>query len=113
MTTNKNLTVAAQEEAKPFNPPSKTATVFPNGEVYEVGREAGAAAPDEGDDKRRLDWLETMVVNVRVDLPYGSHDLFWASPEEQDAGPSGPSDIRARIDAAMSAAPASQRGQGS
>jgi hypothetical protein len=51
-----------------------------------------------------MDWLEKQVVNVRAPLRYGSRDMFWASPEEVDGGPDGPSDLRARIDAAQAAA---------
>lgn len=66
----------------------------------ELPADAAAAAPA---DAERLDWLETMVVNVRQPLRYGSHDRFWASPAEVDGGPDGPSDIRKQIDAARTA----------
>ena len=77
-------------------------------EIHEAEDHADAAAPaapavDAGD-TARMDWLETQVVNVRAPLRYGSRDLFWASPEEVDGGPDGPSDLRARIDAAQAAA---------
>lgn len=60
-------------------------------------------AAEQGEDAARLDWLETMVVNVRQPLRYGSRDLFWASPEDMDGGPDGPSGIRKQIDAARAA----------
>ncbi|WP_322068963.1 hypothetical protein [Paraburkholderia bannensis] len=59
----------------------------------------GHVAPRATNDRERMDWLSSQVVNVRVPLPYGSRDLFWASPTDDDAGHT-PSDIRARIDAA-------------
>jgi hypothetical protein len=52
-------------------------------------------------DKARLDWLETMVVNVRSKLVYGSADVFWASPDDSFEGELGPSDIRKQIDTEM------------
>jgi hypothetical protein len=58
-----------------------------------------AGSEQEGDTKR-LDYLETMVVNVRTNLRYGSRDLFWATPSDDD-GDIGPSNIRAQIDAAL------------
>jgi len=59
-------------------------------------------APEEGKDAALLDWMETKVVNVREPLMYGSRDLFWASPDQDDpAFPAGPSDIRAKVRAAM------------
>lgn len=66
---------------------------------------ASPAAPAvDARDTARMNWLEAQVVNVRAPLRYGSRDLFWASPEEVDGGPDGPSDLRARIDAAQAAA---------
>ena len=65
---------------------------------------APAAPAVDARDTARMDWLEAQVVNVRAPLRYGSRDLFWASPEEVDGGPDGPSDLRARIDAAQAAA---------
>jgi len=57
-------------------------------------------------DVRRMDWLEEHVVNVRDKLLYGSRDMFWASPEgDEEATEYGPSDIRARIDAALAPTP--------
>ncbi|HDV8348782.1 TPA: hypothetical protein RKT01_000518 [Burkholderia vietnamiensis] len=50
-------------------------------------------------DTARLDWLCERVVNVRHPLLYGSRDMFWASPTDDDSGHS-PSDLRAQIDAA-------------
>ncbi|WP_124492404.1 hypothetical protein [Burkholderia stagnalis] len=50
-------------------------------------------------DTTRLDWLCEHVVNVRLPLPYGSREMFWASPSDDDAGHK-PSDLRAKIDAA-------------
>lgn len=49
-------------------------------------------------DTVRLDKLEKKVVNVRHPLRYGSKEGFWASPEDVDGGPRGPSDIRKKID---------------
>lgn len=61
-----------------------------------------AAQSDMARDAERLNWLETMVVNVRAPMFYGSRNLFWATPENDDPTyPAGPSDIRAQIDAAM------------
>lgn len=65
-------------------------------------QEATGLLANEVADAGRLDWLENMCVNVRVPLRYGSRDLFWASPEDDD-GESKPSSIRAQIDAALSA----------
>lgn len=77
-------------------------------EEFEDGRfEVLAVSPvtpeglSGGDDTARLDWLETMTVNVRTPLLYGSHDLFWANPDDSFEGQIGPSDIRAQIDNAM------------
>lgn len=51
-------------------------------------------------DTARLDWLETMHVEVRVPLVHGSLGLFHASPPDgEDSGE--PSDLRERIDAAI------------
>lgn len=50
-------------------------------------------------DRDRMDWLSTQAVNVRRPLLYGSEDMFWASPTEDDSGFT-PSDLRAKIDAA-------------
>lgn len=65
------------------------------------------ASPNTADqvdaDTKRLDWLETMVVNVRVNLRHRSRDLFWSTPEDLD-GDIGPSDIRAAIDRAKAIA---------
>jgi hypothetical protein len=67
--------------------------------------QAAPAAPAvDARDTARMNWLEAQVVNVRAPLRYGSRDMFWASPEEVDGGPDGPSDLRARIDAAQAAA---------
>lgn len=62
--------------------------------------EPSPSEPGEVTDAMRLDWLETKTVNVRKRLRYGSHDMFWASPDEED----NPSDIRKQIDAALTAA---------
>lgn len=59
----------------------------------------GHTAPRATTDKERLDWLSSQTVNVRVPLPHGSRDLFWASPTDDDGGHT-PSDIRAQIDRA-------------
>jgi len=78
-------------------------------EVSKALNEARAAIaaqqPAQADDARdaaRLNYLEAMTVNVRVPLRHGSRDLFWASPSDDD-GDAGPSDIRAKIDAAIAA----------
>lgn len=77
-------------------------------ELTKLSALAPAAAPAapavDARDTARMNWLEAQVVNVRAPLRYGSRDLFWASPEEVDGGPDGPSDLRARIDAAQAAA---------
>lgn len=52
---------------------------------------------DAARDAKRLDWLCEYVVNVRMPLVYGSKDMFWASPVDDDSGHA-PSDLRARID---------------
>ncbi len=70
--------------------------------ISAASAKAAPAAPAvDARDTARMDWLEAQVVNVRAPLRYGSRDLFWASPEEVDGGPDGPSDLRARIDAAQ------------
>ncbi|WP_175837084.1 hypothetical protein [Burkholderia anthina] len=51
-------------------------------------------------DQQRMHWLCTQAVNVRKPLLYGTEDMFWASPIEDDSGFT-PSDLRAKIDAAM------------
>jgi len=51
-------------------------------------------------DKRRLDWLEYKVVNVRLPLVHGSRDLFWSSPEDLD-GDCEKSNLRQAIDTKM------------
>lgn len=48
-------------------------------------------------DKRRLDWLESMRVEVRLPLVHGSRALFHASPEQGD-GEEKPSTIRGQVD---------------
>lgn len=50
-------------------------------------------------DTERLDWLCEHVVNVRLPLVYGSRDMFWASPTDDDTGHEA-SDLRAKIDEA-------------
>jgi len=59
-----------------------------------------AASAEQARDAARLDWLEKMTVNVRIPLRYGSRDLFWTSPDDDDSDV-GPSDIRAKIDIAI------------
>ena len=69
---------------------------------YQRGFKAGGASmPHSADDTRRLDWLASMTVNVRVPLRYGSRNLFWASPDDED-GHFEPSDLREKIDKHMS-----------
>lgn len=68
-----------------------------------AGYEAGARQHQSGEagaDTRRLDWLCEHVVNVRLPLPYGSRDMFWASPTDDDGGHES-SNLRWEIDAAM------------
>jgi hypothetical protein len=49
-------------------------------------------------DKKRLDWMERHVINVRVPLRYGSRDLLWyGPPTEYDPGES----LRVMIDQMM------------
>lgn len=48
-------------------------------------------------DRGRLDWLESMHVEVRLPLVHGSRALFHASPEQGD-GEETPSTIRGQID---------------
>lgn len=45
-------------------------------------------------DTEILDWLSMKVVNVRGPLRYGSYDLFWASPKDEDGEPYTASDLR-------------------
>jgi flagellar basal body-associated protein FliL len=52
-------------------------------------------------DKARLDWLEHHLVEVREPLVNGSLHLFFASPDDSFEGEEGPSDLRAKIDAAI------------
>lgn len=69
------------------------------GNLMGLYREAVAEAAGEvHQDTRRMDALERLVLNVRLDLRYGSKDLFWTTPEDLD-GDTGPSDIRAKMDA--------------
>ena len=48
-------------------------------------------------DAARMNWLETKTVNVRNPMRYGSHDMFWASPGDEEDSVL-PSDIRNKID---------------
>jgi hypothetical protein len=52
-------------------------------------------------DKARLDWLEFRTVEVRDPLVHGSRHLFFANPDDSFEGEEGPSDLRAKIDAAL------------
>lgn len=52
------------------------------------------------EDTKRLDWLESKAVNVRAPLRYGSLNLFWAGPSDDDGLPV-KSDLRSRIDSAI------------
>jgi hypothetical protein len=92
-----SLPDAPPEEGVILSGPSRAARVL-------RAMEAPAAPAVDASDTARMDWLEKQVVNVRAPLRYGSRDMFWASPEEVDGGPDGPSDLRARIDAAQAAA---------
>ena len=58
-----------------------------------------------GADTARMDWLEQHVVGVAVDLVHGSRHLFYASPDDSYEGEIWPSDLRAKVDAALSAPP--------
>ncbi len=69
-----------------------------------------AAPTQQREDSQLIDWLETMVVNVREPLLYGSRDLFWAGPcadDPTDTDPA-PSNIRSQIRAAIAALPREQ-----
>jgi hypothetical protein len=76
------------------------------GDAYDVGymsamvTEARALLADGGKDSERMDWLCERVINVRDPLPYGSRDMFWSSPTDDDGGHE-PSNLRAQIDAAI------------
>lgn len=48
-------------------------------------------------DTERLNWLERMVVEVRLPL-YGSRQLFITSPSEVEGGEDEPSNLRKQID---------------
>jgi hypothetical protein len=71
----------------------------PNGVKWYIARLAEAER-----DIQRLNWLETMTVNVRTPLVYGSRDLFWSTPDDPEGG-LGVSNIRAAIDAARKEKP--------
>jgi len=96
-TDPKNTWRDASEAAYDVSVPARRRVLF-------TGPAAPAAPAVDARDTARMDWLEAQVVNVRAPLRYGSRDLFWASPEEVDGGPDGPSDLRARIDSAQAAA---------
>lgn len=49
-------------------------------------------------DTERLNWLERMVVEVRVPLRWGSRQLFISNPAEVEGMDDDPSNIRAQID---------------
>lgn len=53
------------------------------------------------EDTARMDWLEYRTVNVREPLVHGSRNLFWTNIDTSFEGEEGPSDIRAKIDAAL------------
>lgn len=73
--------------------------------------QATRSRPSEPDDTARLDWLERHVVNVRIPLRYGSRDLFWANPPDEDEAPGLPT-LREQIDAALAQpAPSSDGGE--
>lgn len=49
-----------------------------------------------------LDWLSMQVVNVRKPLMYGSQDMFWASPSDDDPSEQAtPSNLREQCTLAM------------
>lgn len=56
------------------------------------------------DDTRRMDWLCSMVVDVREPLVYGSHSVFWSQRFSDDDEPHRTT-LREQIDAAIAAAP--------
>lgn len=51
-------------------------------------------------DAERVNWLEQMVVMVRVPRRYGSGDLFCAAPDLTEGDGLASSDLRAKIDEA-------------
>ncbi|KQP02507.1 hypothetical protein [Pseudorhodoferax sp. Leaf265] len=59
-------------------------------------RKWGAPNPDT----ERLNWLEQMVVMVRVPRRYGSGDLFCAAPPLAEGDEQPTSDLRAKVDEA-------------
>jgi hypothetical protein len=75
----------------------------------ELAEAAAAAMAEQRDtaeeqrkaDKARLDWLEHHLVEVREPLVNGSLHLFFARPDDSFEGEEGPSDLRAKIDAAI------------
>jgi hypothetical protein len=52
----------------------------------------------ESIDTKRMNWLETMNVEVRVSMRWGSRQLFLATPNEIEGAADEPSDIREQID---------------
>ena len=62
---------------------------------------AALAASSAITDSKRLDWLERKTIEVREPLRYGSRHMFYASPTEVEGADDEPSDLRARIDAAI------------
>ncbi len=48
-------------------------------------------------DTQILDWLSMKVVNVRDPLRYGSRDMFWASPVDDDGWLDEPSNLREQV----------------
>ena len=67
-------------------------------------RAALSAPPSDAalrSDKARLDWLEEQVVEVRTPLVHGSRGNFFANPDDSREGETGPSNLRAQVDAAI------------
>ncbi len=65
---------------------------------------AAPQLPAVPDDTRRMDWLCSMVVDVREPLVYGSHSIFWSQCDSADDEPHHTT-LREQIDAAIAAAP--------
>lgn len=67
-----------------------------------VLREIRAQAVDESDDKNRMDWLCSHVVEVRQPLLHGSHAMFYAKCDSDDCEEYH-SMLREQVDAAIRA----------
>lgn len=65
---------------------------------------APAAPAVDARDTARMDWLQTKAVSVREPMHDGPSEIFWSGPVDRAGMSAGPSDLRARIDAAQAAA---------